>query len=455
MRLEFPMERRQRAPRHHSHAAARRKARFSKSDRVAVPRIPGHELLSQLLAIPITGTICGNTELQALKRYFSVHSIDDYMNKGEILDVIFRLIDDPDPAKSRLGLSSFIAILCQNRSRFPADFAGLVLQKIHRFLAASNTEHFLMCLHIAVHISGTSIVHCRAVQELFPVPVLFDVVLDPSFMLSIKHKAIYLLGNYTRSLDVVNETLADLLSRAIAHVLAEYEGLREIVREAIWLCYIFVTHHRGWELPMTTYDLLGRLNHMLLNSASQHTVCWLLTLIGEISASSTALEKFDLGFVVQLLASEYSSVQTAASSCVRKCIEFHQDCLLKLMELGLVEHLACGIKHGSFSGIMKSVRLITELASVADFPVLEIVIKLELLDYLVDLIPLLTERPLLKMLELIWKCARQAQRDGMAAEFAEQFGEAGGREVLADCELDNRVSVAKTAAEIVAELESE
>jgi hypothetical protein len=308
-----------------------------------------------------------------------------------------------------------------------------------------------MCLHIAVHISGTTLEQTRLVQHLVPMSSLVEFILQQRVAPPIVHKALYLFGNYCRASDTISGELADFVCQVITHILDTFGNVYEMVRESVWLCNILIAHHWKWSEPVEKYGILKRFNKLLM-SRSSHIRCCLLPLIGEMSSSSVVFETFDFGLIVRLVSSETGRMDAHAVSCLRRCVEHHSYYIRKLVDLGLVEQLAKCIRNGSINGKIESVGFLLELSNEDGFPLIEVVINWGLLDELLDLIPQIVERSGLSILRLLWKCVRIAKSSGRVEEFAEYLEGREVRNALEEAEEDSRVLIANTTRGIVADL---
>jgi hypothetical protein len=360
-------------------------------------------------------------------------------------------MESPEAVQNKLGLSCFIAILCQCRSAFSFDFSKIVLDKISRLFEQSDSELFVMCLHIAVHISGTTLEQTRLVQRLIPMSTLIDFIMQQRVAPAVVHKALFLFGNYCRASDTISGELADVICRVISHVLMTSGNVYEMVRGSVWLCNILIAHHRNWPDPVVKHGLMERFNNMLTNR-NFHVRCCLLPLIGEMSTSSSIFDAFDLGFIVRLLTSETSRIDVHAILCLRRCVENHSECVGRLLELGLVDQLAKCIREGSLDAKIQSVAFLIDLSTSKDFPLLEIVVNFALLDELVHVVTHVAERLGLTILRLLWKCLRIAQNSGTVQVLAEYLEERDIRLALEEVADDQRVLIAKNARDILSEL---
>jgi hypothetical protein len=411
-------------------------------------KLTEEELLARIRTISVRHSISGNEQLQTLKDYFSQYSINEYLNKEDILHQIYAWLESPDSTQNKLGLSCFIAILCQCRSSFSLEFSKVVLEKISHLFQQTDAELFLMCLHIAVHISGTTLEQTRLVQRLVPMSSLVEFILQQQVAPPIVHKALYLFGNYCRASDRISAELADFVCRVITHIMDTFGNVYEMVRESVWLCGILIAHHYKWSEPVEKYGILERFNKLLMSRSSHIRSC-LLPLIGEMSSSLAVLETFDLGFIVRLVSSETGRVDVHAISCLRRCVEHHSHYIHKLVDFGLVEQLAKCIRNGSIDGRIESVGFLLELSNEDEFPLIEVVTNWALLDELLEMIPQIVERSGLTILRLLWKCVRVAQSSGTVEEFAEYLEGRELRIALEEGAEDSRSLIANTSRGIL------
>jgi hypothetical protein len=396
-------------------------------------------------------TVFGNEELQLLKAYFAQYSIHEYPNKEDILQQIYTWIESAEVSQNKLGLACFIAILCQCRSAFSAEFSKIVMEKITPLFQSSDSELFLMCLHIAVHISGTTLEQTRLVQSIVPMTTLVDFIVQPQISPTIIHKGLYLFGNYCRASDTISHELADFMCQVICHILDTFGNIYEMVRESVWLCSTLIQHHRRWPEPVSRFNLVARFNEMLTTMGTPVRCC-LLPLFAEMSASSSILETLQLDVIVEFVGSETARIDMHAVACLRQCVENHPDSVNRLMSMGLIENLVKCVKNGSCDGKIQVIGFLTELAMANNFPLLEIVTNFSLLDEMVDYVPNISERSALTVLRLVRRCVDIASASGKIEALAEYFESRDLRIQLEDIAEDPRALIADTARGILADL---
>jgi hypothetical protein len=436
---------------HNGYGGSRIQQRGWMSNRNHLQKMTEAELLAQIQTLAKVHAVLGNEQLQALKKYFAHYSIHEYSNKEDILQQIYTWIESTEPAQSKLGLACFIAILCQCRSAFSADFSKQILEKISPCLQSSDNELFLMSLHIAVHISGTTLDQTRLVQSVIPMTMLVDFILQPHLSSSIIHKALYLFGNYCRASDTISYELADFMCQVICHVLDTSGNVYEMVRESIWLCSILIQHHRRWVEPVSRFNLAARFNDMLIATGTPVRCC-LLSLIGEMSASSSILVTINLDLVVEFIGSETSRIDVHAIACLKRCIENHPDSINRMMDAGLVEKLVKCVKNGSCDGRIQAIGFLADLSLADNFPLLDIVTNFSLLDDVVDFVRDVGERSGLTVLRLVRRCVDIASASGNLEALVGYFESTSVRDELEDTADDPRPLIANTVRGILADL---